>query len=262
MISWPLFPWFALPALICWGIGAAFSALDASAHRRSAALTLPFTALGLIVYVAFIAGFWHTLGRPPLRTMGETRLWYSLFMMLSGTLVFYRWRYRWMLPVSLVVAAVFVIINIFRPEIHDQSLMPALQSLWFVPHVTVYIFSYSLFGCATLMAVAGLARHSDEYLASADQLVAIGLLFLTLGMLSGCIWAKQAWGSFWSWDPKETWAAATWCAALVYIHLRLRPSVRRLWPSLWLIATFVLLQMCWYGVNLLPSAAASLHTYS
>ena len=90
----------------------------------------------------------------------------------------------------------------------------------------------------------------------------IGLLFLTLGMLSGCIWAKQAWGSFWNWDPKETWAAATWCAALVYIHLRLKRDAGLRAPYIWLILTFALLQMCWYGVNFLPAAQGSMHTYS
>ncbi|WP_254555107.1 cytochrome c biogenesis protein CcsA, partial [Salmonella enterica] len=86
------------------------------------------------------------------------------------------WHYRWILGVSTVVAAVFILVNILRPEIHDQSLMPALQSLWFVPHVTVYIFSYSIFGCAALMGVVGLWRHDASYLPSADPLVRIGIL--------------------------------------------------------------------------------------
>ena len=94
--------------------------------------------------------------------------------------------------------------------------------------------------------------------------VGVGLAFLTFGMLSGCIWAKQAWGSYWTWDPKETWAAATWCAYLVYTHRRLyRRNADRPAPSyLWLIGGFALLQMCWYGVNYLPSAQASMHSYN
>ena len=262
MIFWNLFPYFALPALLFWTCGAAFSARDSIRHPRSASIALALTVCGLIVFGSFIVLFWYALNRPPLRTMGETRLWYSLFMMVSGTIVYRCCHYRWILGVSTVVAAVFMLVNILRPEIHDQSLMPALQSLWFVPHVTVYIFSYSIFGCTALMGVAGLCRRDASYLPSADPLVRIGLLFLTLGMLSGCVWAKQAWGSFWSWDPKETWAAATWCAALLYIHLRLQHADRWRWPYIWLIITFALLQMCWYGVNLLPSAAASMHAYN
>ena len=54
-----------------------------------------------------------------------------------------------------------------------------------------------------------------------DNLTYVGLAFMTLGMLTGAIWAKEAWGHYWAWDPKETWAAATWFAYLAYIHFRL-----------------------------------------
>ena len=119
------------------------------------------------------------------------------------------------------MAAVFAIINILRPEIHDQTLMPALQSPWFVPHVTVYMFSYSVLGCAFIMACAGLAKHRADYLEATDKLVYTGLAFLTVGMLTGAVWAKAAWGHYWSWDPKETWAAVTWAGYLLYLHMRL-----------------------------------------
>ena len=131
------------------------------------------------------------LQRPPLRTMGETRLWYSFFMGISGLLTYLRWKYPWILSFSTVVGAVFAIINILKPEIHDQSLMPALQSPWFVPHVTVYMFSYSVLGCAFILACMGLYKHRENYLEAADKLVYAGLAFLTVGMLTGAIWQKQ-----------------------------------------------------------------------
>lgn len=56
----------------------------------------------------------------------------------------------------------------------------------------------------------GLYKHQENYLEAADKLVYAGLAFLTVGMLTGAIWAKAAWGHYWSWDPKETWAAVTW----------------------------------------------------
>ena len=261
MITWNEFLPFASAAIVLWLTGAV-AALRKTKGRSSVGVWA--TAAGLVVYAVFVAGLWQSLGRPPLRTLGETRLWYSLFMVASGLAVYAVWNYRWIPLFSLVVATVFAIVNIVRPELHDQSLMPALQSLWFVPHVTVYMFSYSLFGCAFLLALAGLHRHTDSYLHSADRLVAIGMTFLTLGMLSGCIWAKQAWGSYWSWDPKETWAAATWCAYLVYVHRRLirRDSQGHKGSYVWLIMGFALLQMCWYGVDLLPTASESMHSYN
>ncbi len=260
MLTWDCFLHFALVASSLWLAGALTALLPARWSRKVSVCCI---TLGLVVYCCFVAGLWIGLGRPPLRTMGETRLWYSLFMMVSGLLVYARWGYRWLPFFSFVVSSVFVIVNVFHPELHDRSLPPALQSIWFVPHVTVYMFSYSLFGCAFLLAVAGLLHRSGAYLPSADRLVDIGLVFLTFGMLSGCVWAKQAWGMYWSWDAKETWAAATWCAYLVYLHYRLKyPSTEKsVFPYIILIVGFLLLQMCWYGVNFLPSAKDSLHSY-
>ena len=144
MITWTQFPHFAIPALLLWGTGAV-TALRT--HKERSMYTVWSSATGIALYAAFIAGLWISLARPPLRTLGETRLWYSLFMVTSGWMVYVRWHYRWMPLFSLLVASVFICINLLHPELHDRSLMPALQSIWFVPHVTVYMFSYSLFGC-------------------------------------------------------------------------------------------------------------------
>lgn len=267
MITWDVFLPFATISVILWTAGIAATFCKAKGCSNVA---LWCTAIGIVVYTIFIGGLWLSLSRPPLRTLGETRLWYSLFMVVSGWIVYLRWQYRWIQLFSLVVATVFICINIFKPDIHDQSLMPALQSAWFIPHVTVYIFSYSVFGCAFLLAVGGLWKNTGKYLCSTDQLVKIGIAFLTFGMLSGCIWAKQAWGSYWAWDPKETWAAATWCAYLIYIHRRTCISATESHAKyldaricyVWLVIGFLLLQMCWYGVNLLPSAGSSMHSYT
>ena len=250
MITWNNFDWFALLSIALWGSGAAFALFSKERNRWAILLTL----MGTLVFAVFIAGFWIYLQRPPLRTMGETRLWYSFFMGISGLLTYIRWKYPWILSFSTVVGAVFALINILKPEIHDQSLMPALQSPWFIPHVTIYMFSYSVLGCAF--------KHRSNYLEAADKLIYTGLAFLTVGMLTGAIWAKAAWGHYWSWDPKETWAAVTWTGYLLYVHLRLfrKASPRMLY---WIvIASFLALQMCWYGVNYLPAARQSVHSYS
>lgn len=189
------------------------------AAPRRAAVSLSLSWAGVAVLGAFVAGMWVSLGRPPMRTMGETRLWYSLFVMAAGAMVYGRWRYRWLLLFTTVLSSVFCFINIFRPEIHDRTLVPALQSPFFIPHVTVYMFAYGILACAFLLAVAALVRRGHDYLESVDNLVYIGTGLLFTGMLTGSIWAKQAWGDFWDWDPKETWAAMTAAAYLAYIHL-------------------------------------------
>ena len=257
MIGWNTFIYFACSAVV---LSVAASVLSLSGYRKTACLT---SALSVLTIAGFICGIWISLGRPPLRTMGETRLWYSFFATIAGLFTYIRWRYRWILSFSTVLSTVFILLNLLKPEIHDQTLMPALQSPWFIPHVTVYMFSYSLLGCAFLIAAVQLIRKeiSSEMFASADTLVYIGAAFLTLGMLSGAIWAKSAWGHFWSWDPKETWALITWLSYILYIHLRLyRKGSRVLWAVL-LIFAFVCLQMCWWGLDFLPSAQNSIHVY-
>ena len=190
MITWDNFYLFAIPAIILWGAGAATALLRDGRSRAAIYLTLA----GTLLFAAYIIGFWISLQRPPLRTMGETRLWYSFFMGVSGLVTYIRWKYRWILSFSTVVGGVFALLNMLKPEIHDQTLMPALQSFWFVPHVTVYMFSYSVLGCAFILACAGMFRHKESYLAASDKLVYTGVAFLTIGMLTGAIWAKAAWG--------------------------------------------------------------------
>ena len=260
-MSWDLFIWFALAAVLCWALGAFY------AWKEQKANVYVFTFLGLAIFFSFILGMWISLERPPLRTMGETRLWYSFFLPLAGIIVYSRWRYKWILSFSTVLSLVFICVNLFKPGIHSKALMPALQSPWFAPHVIVYMFSYALLGAATLMAVYMLFFKKRGTVESemniTDNLVYVGLTFLTFGMLFGALWAKEAWGHYWAWDPKETWAAITWLCYLLYIHFRtIQPRQWR--KACWiLLLAFVCLQICWWGINYLPSAQGlSIHTYN
>ncbi len=260
-MMWQHLIWFATAAVICWAIGA----IIAYRSNRLSPVLIPF-GLGSAIFMAFIIGLWISLERPPLRTMGETRLWYSFFLSVAGIMVYARWRYRWILSFSTLLSAVFIGVNLLKPEIHSKTLMPALQSAWFVPHVIVYMFSYALLGAATLFVIYLWLRPkqripTDEELGVCDNLVRIGWAFLTLGMIMGALWAKQAWGDYWTWDPKETWAAATWLSYLLYLHLRRQQNDHRTAFAL-IIISFILLQMCWYGINFLPAAQGlSVHSY-
>ena len=263
MITWNDFIGFGAASVLFSACGAAAAYFESGARARKARLWAEeFTFLAVISMSVFICGLWTSLGRPPLRTMGETRLWYSFFALLSGLFTYIRWKYKWILSFSTVLATVFILINILKPEIHDETLMPALQSPWFIPHVTVYMFSYSLLGCAFLFACVELFSDRHDVLDAADTLVYIGMAFLTFGMLSGALWAKQAWGHYWSWDPKETWALITWLSYMGYIHLRLFGKGSRKVLCILLIFSFMCLQMCWWGVNYLPSAQESVHVYN
>lgn len=257
IIGWNIFAGVA-------ALTAAFAAAGAGValyRKNYSSVAMVLSLAALFVLGGFIVAFGITMGRPPMRTMGETRLWYSFFMLLAGTITYARWRYRWVLSFSTIMASVFMIINILRPEIHDATLMPALQSVWFVPHVAVYMFSYSLLGCATLLAVYQFFTRNDLYEAI-DRLIYAGVAFFTIGMLTGALWAKEAWGEFWSWDAKESWAAVTWMLYMLSIHLRLMGKTDKRLNGVVLIIAFLALQMCWYGVNYLPSATESIHIYN
>ena len=137
---WSYFIIFAVVSVVLWAVGAW------GAWRNRRILSFTTTGLGLAVFFAYILIMWITLERPPLRTMGETRLWYSFFLPLAGIIVYSRWQYKWILSFSTLLATVFICINVFKPEIHSKTLMPALQSPWFAPHVIVYMMAYALLG--------------------------------------------------------------------------------------------------------------------
>jgi len=261
---WTIFPYFALVALLLWGAGAYF------AWKDNDKLSIRLSAAGAVVFFVYILTMWIVLKRPPMRTMGETRLWYIMFISMAGTFIYYRWKYNWILTFSLVMELVFICINLLKPEIQTKNIMPALQSPFFAPHVIAYMFAYALFGASALMAAYLLWFKTTEIrrrdMNVCDDLVGVGLAFMTIGMLLGAFWAEQAWGHYWSWDPKETWAAATWFSYLTYLHLRHNSKTEnedKVKAGLYiLLFSFLFLQICWFGVNYLPSArGTSMHIY-
>ena len=96
----------------------------------------------------------------------------------------------------------------------------------------------------------------------ADNLVHMGFAMLTTGMIFGALWAKEAWGHYWTWDPKETWALLTWLVYLIYIHYR-HNHPKRIQVHLWILSlVFAVLLVCWFGISYLPSAQNSIHVYT
>jgi len=256
---WNYFLVTASVSTASWGIAALV-------HKKEW-LRNSFVLIGILSMALFIGFLWVQLERPPLRTLGETRLWYAFFLPIIGFITYWRWRYNWMLYYSLILSLLFLLINYMHPENFSKTLMPALQSPWFVPHVVVYMFAYAFLAASSLVAIRGLYllyknKLTSKVMLMADNLVYLGFAFLTLGLLFGALWAKEAWGHYWTWDPKETWAFITWMGYLIYIHFRYQQA-SKLKASLWILAlAFVVLLVCWFGVNYLPSAQFSVHTYS
>ena len=263
-MMWHYFDIFMITSLVLW-VGALV--LVWGVPKRLLLLRDIFIVVGCLSLGLFTTMLWQSLDRPPLRTLGETRLWYSLFLGVAGFILYKRWRYTWLLTYCLGLAVLFLLFNYFRPETHNKTLMPALQSVWFVPHVIVYMIAYALLGASSAFGFKGLfklykEREMKKELAIGDNVVVIGFGFLTLGLVFGALWAKEAWGHYWTWDPKETWAFLTWIAYLFYIHYRHhRPYHYKVHISC-LAFAFVVLLLCWFGINYLPAAQSSVHVYS
>lgn len=228
-----------------------------------------FMMLGIAAGVAVLAMLWVSLERPPMRTLGETRWWYAVLVPALGFLIGWRFQTRALAIPACLMGVVFALVNLRHPEYMDRTLMPALQSPWFVPHVVVYMLAYSALGLSSLLGALILARRlfRRETVLVSDvdlphRLVMVGFPLLSCGLIFGALWAKEAWGHYWTWDPKETWAFLTWAAYLVYLHARGQHALQPRLNLALLVVGFGVLMMCWFGVNYLPTAQESVHTYS
>nr|YP_008577457.1 cytochrome c biogenesis protein [Eucalyptus guilfoylei]AGC58866.1 cytochrome c biogenesis protein [Eucalyptus guilfoylei] len=102
---------------------------------------------------------------------------------------------------------------------------------------------------------AQLIQQLDQW---SYRIISLGFIFLTIGILSGAVWANEAWGSYWNWDPKETWAFITWTLFAVYLHTRTNKNWESLNCAIVASIGFLIIWICYFGVNLL---GIGLHSY-
>lgn len=169
----------------------------------------------------------------------------------------------------------------------SSALVPALQSNWLMMHVTVMILSYGalIFGSLLSIGFLILTANSPDFQATelpsskneatlkksslkkewaenldnlSYRMLGIGFPLLTIGILSGAVWANEAWGSYWSWDPKETWALLTWFVFAIYLHTRITKNWQGRKPAVIAAFGFIIVWICYLGVNLLGEG---LHSY-
>jgi ABC-type transport system involved in cytochrome c biogenesis permease subunit len=149
------------------------------------------------------------------------------------------------------------------PEL--QPPIPALQSSWLVLHVTFSFVGEAFFAVSFIAAIASLAARDAEGRASLERVTAtavgIGYPVFTAGaLIFGAIWAQFAWGSWWSWDPKETWALVTWLIYTAYLHTRFVRKLRGRVSAILAIVGFAFTVFTFFGVNYLPFGG--LHSYA
>ena len=225
--------------------------------------------LGFLVHTACIVVRGINAGRLPMTNQYEFASAFAWGVALCF-LIFVR-KYRFDVLGMFVAPVVFLVIgyaSMQSREIH--ALMPALQSSWLGFHVTMAVIGYGSFGVAFGVAMVYLLkgrlqgplaqRIPEEKVL--DQIiyraVALGFLFLTMCMITGAIWAKRAWGSYWSWDPKETWSLVTWIVYAIFLHLRLRRGMAGRRAAVFAAAGFLCVIFTYVGVNTLLSG---LHSY-
>jgi cytochrome c-type biogenesis protein CcsB len=176
----------------------------------------------------------------------------------------------WLLAVlGLCPLLVLAFASFILPESLRRAgpLVPALKSNWLLRHVSVRVVSYAGLRRGSLLALV----YTSVSLASPDRrsilqvldqwsyrCIGIGFPFLTLGILSGAVWAESAWGSYWSWDPKETASLILWLLYAAYLHVRLRKGEQGQFPARLASIGFVGIWICYLGVNLLGKG---LHSY-
>ncbi len=238
--------------------------------------------VALAAYAALLAGFvLHAAalivrgigaGRLPMTNQYEFATSFAFGLALVS-LIFIR-KYRFDVLGAFAVPVIFLVIGyaaMQSREVHE--LMPSLRSSWLGFHVSTAIISYGAFGVSFAIALIFLFRGRlqeggflDRHIPSGEQLdlieyraVAMGILFLTFCIISGSIWAERAWGSYWSWDPKETWSLITWLIYAVYLHQRIRKGWRGRSAAIFAVAGFVCVLFTYIGVNtLLPG----IHSYA
>lgn len=161
----------------------------------------------------------------------------------------------------IVIAVVFAVISVAR--INFGTLMPALRSFWFIPHLALYMLAYSSLALALITEVVSLfskKEHKPDTLSF--KLLSTASALLLLGMLCGAVWAKYVWGDWWTWDAKECWAAVTWLFTLLGTHLPVKAGKKNVAVLVCILLAFVAMQVAWYGVEALPASQTSLHTYN
>ena len=229
-------------------------------------------AAGFLLHTCTIVVRGIAAGRLPLTNQYEFASAFAWGLCLVSLIFIIRFRF----PVLGAFAApvIFLIIGyaaMQSKEIHE--LMPALKSTWLGFHVSSAIISYGSFGVSFVLSIIFLMRDRitahgflDEHIPSRQKLdlisyrsVALGLLFLTITIISGAIWADRAWGSYWSWDPKETWSLVTWIIYAVYLHLRIRKGWNGRAAAIFAVIGFIAVIFTYIGVNtFLPG----MHSYA
>jgi len=240
--------------------------------RWSVVAAVVITTAGILL--RWVESYQMGIGHAPLSNLYESLVF---FAWTAGVIyLFVEFKYKNALIGAFVTPIAFLAMAYasMSPNISDriQPLVPALKSNWLIAHVATCFFGYAAFAIAFGMSIMYLVKARDPekvegiigHLPKLDvldelthRMVLFGFLFLTVGIITGAVWANSAWGSYWSWDPKETWSLITWFVYATLLHARLMRGWEGKQIAYLSILGFSAVLFTYFGVNLLPG----LHSY-
>ncbi len=215
-------------------------------------------------------------GRPPLSNQYEFASVFAWGIVLCYIVLELKYKSRYQIFGAFVMPLAIVVMAYAASLPKDiRPLMPALQSWWLKVHVGAAILAYGAFAIACGLAVMYLYRSYKEesgkisgFVARIPELVilddfiyktvAFGFVFQTLLIVTGAIWAEQAWGRYWGWDPKETWSLITWFIYAIYLHARFTRGWAGRKTAWFTIIGFICVLFTYIGVNML---LPGIHSY-
>lgn len=233
---------------------------------------------GIVTGVAFVL---HTgalitrgigAGRLPLTNQYEFATSFAWGICLC--FLIFLWKYHFQVLGAFVTPVIFLLIGYAAMQSREvRELMPALRSNWLGIHVSTAIISYGAFGVSFAVSLLFLIRNRmqgqrfwEEHIPEEKKLdlisyraVSLGFLFLTFVIITGAIWAERAWGSYWSWDPKETWSLVTWIIYAIYLHLRLSKGWKGKSAAVFAVIGFLCVIFTYIGVN---TFIPGIHSYA
>jgi cytochrome c-type biogenesis protein CcsB len=208
-------------------------------------------------------------GYVPLSNMYESLIFFSWTIVLVYLILEFKYQQKiigvFVTPFAFLAIALTSIIPGIEAKI--TPLVPALQSNWLAIHVITCFFGYAAFAVSFGISLLYLIREKTEskWLPSPSLLdeinyksIIIGFPMLTLGIVTGAAWANYAWGSYWSWDPKETWSLITWFVYAAFLHARITRDWRGKKAAILSVIGFGAVLFTYFGVNYLISG---LHSY-
>ena len=239
----------------------------ASLQRKDKRLALTFRICEWLMPVSLCAlAFayalrWYVAGHVPMSNGFETMQFMALVVLIMACLL--RRRFALMTPFGFLLSSFALLVaHLGQSDPQITNLMPVLSSPWLSLHVSVVMMGYSLLAFTMLNGVMALVvRRQAEALMYLSRLMLYPAVFmLGAGIFLGVVWANQSWGSYWSWDPKETWALITFMIYAVAFHVQSLPALQK--PRLFhifMVAAFVTVLMTYFGVNFL---LGGMHSYA